>query len=58
MNPKDLLQGAVDPALALLARLTGIQSDARARVLVLAIAGQESAWMYRRQVGGPARSFW
>lgn len=58
MNPKDLLQGAVDPALAMLARLTGIQSDARARVLVLAIAGQESAWMYRRQVGGPARSFW
>lgn len=27
-------------------------------MLSLAIAGQESAWEYRLQVGGPARSFW
>jgi len=29
-----------------------------ARVMIMAIAGQESAWSHRRQVGGPARSYW
>lgn len=29
-----------------------------ARVLVMAIAGQESRWKDRRQIGGPARSYW
>ena len=29
-----------------------------ARVLLLAIAGQESGWQYRKQVGGPAHGFW
>ena len=57
MTPKDLLLTAVDPALALLGGL-GVASDGRARLLVLAIAGQESAWAERRQIGGPARSFW
>ncbi len=57
MTPKDLLLNAIDPALALLEPL-GVKSDARARVLVLAIAGQESAWSARKQSGGPARSFW
>ena len=57
MTPKSLLTDAVDPALALLAGQR-VKSDARARVLVLAIAGQESAWSARRQIGGPARSFW
>ena len=58
MTPKSLLINAVDPALALLDATTQIKPDNRARVLVLAIAGQESAWQDRRQVGGPARSFW
>lgn len=58
MTPKSLLTDAIDPALALLANVAGVKSDARARLLVLAIAGQESAWQYRRQIGGPARSFW
>lgn len=57
MSPKDILVDAIDPALALLATL-GVHSDDRARLLVLAIAGQESAWQYRTQVGGPAHSFW
>jgi len=57
MTPKDILINAVDPALAMLAKL-GVQSDDRARVLMMAIAGQESAWQYREQVGGPAHSFW
>lgn len=58
MTPKSLLTNAIDPALALLDATTQIKPDDRARVLVLAIAGQESAWQYRLQVGGPARSFW
>jgi hypothetical protein len=58
MTPKELLVKAMDPAHALLERLSGVKSDDRARVLSLAIAGQESAWQYRLQIGGPARSFW
>jgi hypothetical protein len=58
MTPKELLISAIDPAHALLERLTGVKSDDRARVLSLAIAGQESAWEHRLQIGGPARSFW
>ncbi len=57
MTPKSLLLDAVDPAIALLTPL-GVKSDDRARVLLMAIAGQESAWEHRRQIGGPARSFW
>lgn len=58
MTPKDLLVQAVDPACALLARF-GVPSDDRARVLMMAIAGQESAWAARLQVPiAYARSFW
>lgn len=56
-SPLQILTDAVDPALAMLAKL-GVQSDDRARVLLMAIAGQESAWQYRKQIGGPAHSFW
>lgn len=58
MTPKSILVDAIDPANALLARLAGVKSDDRARVEMLAIAGQESAWKDRLQIGGPARSFW
>jgi hypothetical protein len=58
MTPKELLVSAIDPAHALLEHLSGVKSDDRARVLSLAIAGQESAWQHRLQIGGPARSFW
>lgn len=57
MTPKDILLNGVEPALAMLAKL-GVQSDDRARVELMAIAGQESAWQYRKQIGGPAHSFW
>lgn len=57
MTPKDLLS-IVDPALALLNTLAGIKVSNEARVLVMAIAGQESDWAARLQHGGPARSFW
>jgi hypothetical protein len=36
----------------------GIPASDSARVLVMAIAGQESRWAARRQLGGPARSYW
>jgi hypothetical protein len=55
MTPRDLLN-IVDPALTLLE--PGIKRSDEARVLIMAIAGQESDWMARLQNGGPARSFW
>ncbi len=36
----------------------GIKSDDRALVMLMAIAGQESVWAHRRQICGPARSYW
>ena len=53
MTPEALLSGAIIPAYTLL----GLDSPA-ARVLSLAIAGQESDWMTRLQDGGPARGYW
>ncbi len=53
MTPKDILVNAVEPALAMLAK-QGVFSDDRARVLIMAVFGQESAWQYRQQIGGPA----
>lgn len=58
MTPKSLLLNAIDPALAFLAT-RGIPVSDKARVLVLAIAGQESAWAARLQVPvAYARSYW
>lgn len=57
MTPKFILTNAIRPAFALLEGV-GVHSDIKAELMVLAIAGQESSWGYRRQVGGPARSFW
>ncbi len=36
----------------------GIKSDDRALVMLMTIAGQESLWAHRKQIGGPARSYW
>lgn len=58
MTPKNILTDAIDPALALLWRLCAIKPDQRARLMLMAIAGQESAWVHRLQITGPARSFW
>jgi len=46
------------PAADLAAQLIGIPRTRPADVLMLAIAGQESAWQHRAQIGGPARGFW
>jgi len=58
MQPAAFYRDIVDPSLKKLADWTGLVSDDRARVLVMAIAGQESGWKERRQIGGPARSYW
>lgn len=57
MKPSDFFSEIVQPSLARLERWTGLVSDERAAVLLVAIAGQESGWQYRRQIGGPARSY-
>lgn len=57
----DLFYAAVvKPALVLLAELPEIKLPAsdKAAALITAIAGQEGAWKFRRQIGGPARGFW
>jgi hypothetical protein len=59
MTPIAFREIILDPGLALLATATSTHLDDRAaRVLLLAIAGQESGWESRRQIGGPARGFW
>jgi hypothetical protein len=61
MTPDDFLTTILDPGLAWCAELAGWNalSDDRARVLLLAIAGQESGWSERIQAGnGPAHGFW
>lgn len=58
MTPEWFLPHIVDPALAFLTSVAGTPSDDRARVLVMTIAGQETNWRFRRQIGGPARSYW
>ncbi len=58
MEPKAFLHDIVDPGLKFLSDTVGIPVTDQARVLVMAIAGQESNWTHRVQIGGPAHSFW
>lgn len=58
MKPDIFLHDIVDPSLKWLTSVSGTPSADNARVLVMAIAGQESHWEHRRQIGGPARSYW
>lgn len=51
----DVLLRAVGPALEILP--PALDTD-KARVLLLAIGLQESRFVYRQQVNGPARGFW
>lgn len=57
-TPRRLLDGSVIPALTWLATVAPMPVERRALVPVMAIAGQESNWEFRRQIGGPARSYW
>ena len=52
---KNVIQTAIEPALALLpARM----KSKKAVVMMLAIGLQESRFIHRRQIKGPARGFW
>ena len=43
---------------AAFALLPGVMDSLQARAMLLAIGLQESRFLHRRQVGGPARGFW
>lgn len=55
MNLSQIVETAVDPALAL---LPAAMDSPAARCMLLAIGLQESRFVHRRQIGGPARGFW
>lgn len=56
MSPIELLKNVIRPSLA---QLPANMTSPKAIVLLIAIALQESALIYRRQMGnGPARGFW
>jgi hypothetical protein len=58
MSPAVALRLFVDPTLALLGEM-GLPPSLEARRMLLAIAGQESGYLWRRQQGtGPARGLW
>lgn len=50
-----VLREVIVPAMALLPER---MDSAEARVLLLAICGQEARWMHRVQIGGPAHGLW
>lgn len=55
MDLKTISETAISPALALLPER---MDTPQARVMLLAIGLQESRFVHRRQIGGPARGFW
>ena len=55
MSPRNFLVRAIEPGLAL---VPGYMVSDAARVLLMAIAGQESGLSARAQVGGPALGYW
>jgi hypothetical protein len=55
VTPRQFLVRVVQPGLAL---LPAEMDSLPARVLLLAIAGQESGWVQRMQAGGPAHGYW
>lgn len=55
MTPREVNEKILSPAFAL---LPSVMDSPEARVMLLAIGGQESNLEYRRQVFGPARGLW
>lgn len=55
MNLKTISESAITPALAL---LPPAMDTPAARVMLLAIGLQESRFLHRRQIRGPARGYW
>ncbi|CAN5191428.1 hypothetical protein BH10PSE6_BH10PSE6_16850 [soil metagenome] len=60
MTPDIFFSRIVEPTLKWMDASPSISIPLRpgAQVLVMTIAGQESRWKERRQIGGPARSYW
>ena len=58
MTPDVFLTRIVKPAALFISEAVAIPASDEAIVLLMTIAGQESDWRARRQIGGPARSFW
>lgn len=58
MTPSAFLSRVIDPGLALVEDVANIPVTDEARVLLMAISGQESGWCERWQEPGPARSYW
>lgn len=58
MTPVEFLARIQRPAMAFVATLDARLDTREANGLLLPIAGIESEWSSRRQLGGPARSFW
>ena len=60
MTPENFRDRILDPSLYIASPLIGITVSDQARVLLMAIAGQESSWTERLQTGAPdlGRSFW
>ncbi|WP_241122458.1 hypothetical protein [Achromobacter xylosoxidans] len=55
MDLKKIINTGISPALALLPTAMDTQGG---RVMLLAIGLQESRFLHRRQISGPARGFW
>lgn len=55
MTLDEITKSAIDPALTL---LPAAMDKPQARVMMLAIGLQESRFIHREQIGGPARGFW
>lgn len=60
MTASEFLTTVLVPGLARVEQILGPKptNSPEAEVLLLAIAGQESNWLNRRQIGGPARGYW
>lgn len=58
MKPGAFFTSIVEPTLQWLSPLVGIVPTDEARVLLMTIAGTESNWTERLQIGGPARGRW
>ena len=55
MTLDEITQRAIEPAYAL---LPPVMRSKEATLMLLAIGLQESRFLHRRQIGGPARGFW
>jgi hypothetical protein len=54
MNPREFIKNALEPALML---LPAVMNTEQAKVVMMAIAYQESGLKYRAQIKGPAKSY-